>query len=50
MPLTALEDLRKAGEEREDQRYAGLADIVEEHKGLWCPEAEEYLLENFVGK
>ena len=48
MPLTALEDLRKAGEERKDDRYAALADIVEEHKGLWCPEAEEYLLANFV--
>ena len=50
MPLTALEDLRKAGEERNDGRYAALADIVDSHKGLWCPEAEEYLLENFVGE
>ena len=29
-------------------RYAKLADIVDEHKGLWCPEAEEYLLANFI--
>ncbi len=46
MPLTALTDLRKkAGE---DHRYGALADIVEAHRGLWCPEAEKYLLEHFV--
>ena len=46
MPLTALTDLRAKG--AEDPRYLGLADIVDAHKGLWCPEAEEYLLANFV--
>ena len=46
MPLTALEDLRSRA--AEDGRYAGLADIVEANKGLWCPEAERYLLENWV--
>ena len=46
MPLTALEDLRlKAAE---DERYAGLADIVERNKGLWCPAAERYLLEHWA--
>ncbi len=50
MPLTALEDLRKAGKERGDERYEALADIVNAHKGLWCPEAEEYLLDNFINK
>ena len=46
MPLTALADLRaKAGE---DERYAGLADIVEANKGLWCPAAERYLLEHWA--
>ncbi len=50
MPLTALEDLRKSGEKLGDKRYSALADIVESHKGLWCPEAEEYLLEHFVEK
>ena len=50
MPLTALDELRKAGEDRGDERYAALADIVDAHKGLWCPEAEEYLLANFVGE
>lgn len=48
MPLTALEDLRKRGEELGDARYTALADIVDAHKGLWCPEAEEYLLANFI--
>lgn len=48
MPLIALEDLRKRGEELGDARYTVLADIVDAHKGLWCPEAEEYLLANFI--
>lgn len=45
MPLVALTDLRKMGEK--DDRYTALADIVDAHKGLWCPEAEEYLLAHF---
>ena len=48
MPLTALDELRKAAEERNDDRYAALADIVDAHQGLWCPEAEEFLLANFI--
>ena len=44
MPLTALEDLPKKGEE--NAFFADLAKIVEEHKGLWSPAAEKYLLEN----
>lgn len=45
MSLVALSELRsKAGE---DERYAGLADIVEAHNGLWSPEAEDYLLANW---
>lgn len=48
MPLIALEDLRKRGEELGDARYTALADIVDAHKDLWCPEAEEYLLANFI--
>ena len=50
MPLTALTDLRAKGEENKDQRLIALADIVDAHQGLWCPEAEEYLLENFIEK
>lgn len=46
MPLIALEDLRSKG--KEDERFTVLADIVDAHQGLWCPEAEEYLLANFV--
>ena len=46
MPLVALDELRdRAGE---DERYAGLADIVEANNGLWCPAAERYLLEHWV--
>lgn len=47
MPLTALSDLRKKGEEENDSRFIALGDIVDAHKGLWTPEAEEYLLTNF---
>lgn len=46
MPLIALTDLRSRADE--DSRYGKLADIVDAHKGLWCPEAEEYLLKNFI--
>ena len=48
MPLTALTDLREKGEKEGDKRLVELADIVDAHKGLWCPEAEEYLLANFI--
>ena len=47
MPLIALTDLRAKGEQDNDPRYIALADIVDAHNGLWCPEAEEYLLANF---
>jgi threonine dehydrogenase-like Zn-dependent dehydrogenase len=50
MPLTALDDLRAKGEETGDERYIALADIVDSNKGLWCPEAEEYLLAHFIGE
>ena len=46
MPLTALDELRDRA--AEDARYAGLADIVEANRGLWCPEAERYLLEHWT--
>ncbi len=46
LPLTALDDLRaQAGH---DERFAGLADIVEANNGLWCPAAERYLLEHWA--
>jgi len=42
MPLTAIADFRKTG----DPVFMALADIVEKNNGLWCCEAEEYLLGN----
>jgi len=39
MPLIALTDLRAKGEQDNDPRYTALADIVDAHNGLWCPEA-----------
>ena len=50
MPLTALTDLRARGEKEDDPRLSALADIVDAHQGLWCPEAEEYLLANFINE
>ncbi len=50
MPLTALNDLRAKGEAEKDERLIALADIVDAHQGLWCPEAEEYLLANFINE
>jgi len=45
MPLTAIDDFRKKGSE--DSRFSDLADITEKNSGLWCAEAEEYLLKNW---
>ncbi len=48
LPLLALTDLRAYGEGEKDGRFLDLADIVDAHNGLWNPEAEQYLLENFA--
>lgn len=45
LPLTAISDFERLGES--DARFARLALLVKEHGGLWCAEAEKYLLENF---
>lgn len=45
MPLTAIDDFATLG--KDDPRYAHLANIVERHNGLWCAEAERYLLANW---
>ena len=45
LPLTAIADFRELG--KTDARFAVLAALVAEHGGLWCAEAEKYLLENF---
>ena len=44
MPLTAITDFRKLGET--DPVFRHLADLVEQHNGLWHAEAERYLLAN----
>ena len=44
MPLTALADLAELG--KTDPLYARLSEIVEANNGLWCAEAEKYLLAN----
>lgn len=44
MPLTAIDDLARLGET--DPMYKKLADIVAANNGLWCYEAEKYLLAN----
>lgn len=44
MELTAIADFRERG--KTDPLFAKLAEIVESNNGLWCPEAEKYILEN----
>jgi len=45
LPLTAIADFGLLGEK--DDRFAQLARIVAENKGLWCAQAEAYLLSHF---
>ena len=45
LPLTAIADFGRLG--KSDERFAMLDKIVGEHGGLWCAEAERYLLESF---
>jgi len=42
IPLIAIADLPELG--KTDPMYARLAEIVEANGGLWCAEAEAYLL------
>ena len=44
LPLVALEDFEKLG--AREPLYKKLDEIVKAHGGLWCTEAEEYLLAN----
>lgn len=44
MELTAISEFRKKAEN--NPIFSVLADIVEKNNGLWCIEAEKYLLEN----
>ena len=45
LPLTALSDFEELG--KTDNRFKVLDELVKAHNGLWCAEAEKYLLENF---
>lgn len=45
MELTAISDFEEKG--KTNPHFAKLAEIVGRNKGLWCPEAEKYLLENW---
>ena len=44
MPLTAIDDFAKLGES--DPMFQKLAEICQNNNGLWCYEAEQYLLAN----
>ena len=44
IPLIAIDELETLG--KTDPLYASLYEIVERNDGLWCSEAEEYLLAN----
>lgn len=44
IPLVAIADLEKLG--KDNDMYRELAKIVKNNNGVWCAEAEEYLLAN----
>lgn len=44
MPLTAIADFEEKG--KSDPLFAALYEIVSANNGLWCKEAEKYLLQN----
>jgi threonine dehydrogenase-like Zn-dependent dehydrogenase len=45
MELTAIDDFEEKG--NGDKRFKALNEIVKANKGLWCLEAEKYVLANF---
>lgn len=45
MELTAIEDFQQKG--KSNIHFARLAEITKKNKGLWCADAEKYLLENW---
>ena len=45
LPLVAISDFKELG--KTDARFAVLDELVRSSNGLWCREAEKYLLENF---
>ena len=44
LPLSRIDDFAELG--KENPMFAELDKIVKAHNGLWCYEAEKYLLEN----
>jgi len=44
IPIVALEDLEELG--KTNPLWAGLNEVLKRHNGLWCAEAEAYLLKN----
>lgn len=52
LPLTAIADLRRLSVEGGENAhlFVALADIVERNGGLWCAEAEKFLLEHVKKK
>ena len=46
LPLTAIDEFEQLGQE--DKRFLVLAEIVKKNRGLWCSEAEQYLLNSFA--
>ena len=44
LPLTAISEFEEKG--KTDPLFAELDKICKAHNGLWCPEAEKYLLAN----
>ncbi len=45
LPLMAIADFETLG--KTDERFKTLHELVTSHNGLWCAEAERFLLENF---
>lgn len=44
LPLTAISDFAELG--KTDKMFKKLAEICDSHNGLWCVEAEKFLLDN----
>ena len=44
LPLVAIDELEELG--KSNELYKALAEIVKKNGGLWCAEAEKYLLAN----
>ena len=46
MELTAIDEFEQKGST--DVRFKKLAEITRKNNGLWCAEAENYLLDHFA--